>query len=130
MKANKKAGRTARALYRLCIVNGTLDGERARRVIRRLGGSPRRGSIAIMDAFRRLVLLDRDRHAATVESAVPLAATVRDAISADLARRYGPGLQVVFSENALLLGGLRIKVASDIYDGSLRGRLAALEARL
>jgi F-type H+-transporting ATPase subunit delta len=29
-----------------------------------------------------------------------------------------------------LLGGMRIKVGSDVYDGSVRARLAALEARL
>jgi F-type H+-transporting ATPase subunit delta len=65
-----------------------------------------------------------------VESAKPLTAPVREAFLTDLARMYGPGIQTSFAENPALLGGVRIKVASDIYDGSLLGRLAALEARL
>jgi len=130
MKANKKASRVARTLYRLCLVDGALDGNRARRVSRRLAASGRRGSLAILGAFHRLVHLHHDRQTALVESAAPLAAAVRDEIRADLARVYGPRVQATFSENPLLLGGVRIKVASDVYDGSIRGKLAALEARL
>ncbi len=130
MKANSKTRRLARTLYRLCVVGGALDGNRARRVSRRLASSARRGSLPILAEFRRLVHLDHDRHAAVVESATPLAAPVRDDILADLSRLYGPGLHTSFLENPTLVGGVRIKVGSDVYDGSLRGRLAALEARL
>jgi F-type H+-transporting ATPase subunit delta len=130
MKRNKKAGRTARSLYRLCLVNDALDANRVHLVTRRLGSSTQRGSLAILTAFHRLVHLDHDRHSAVVESARPLTAPVREAFLTDLARMYGPGIQTSFAENPALLGGVRIKVASDIYDGSLLGRLAALEARL
>ena len=80
MKANSKERRLARTLYRLCVVAGALDGNRARRVSRRLASSARRGSLPILAEFRRLVHLDHDRHAAVVESATPLAAPVRDGI--------------------------------------------------
>ena len=130
MKWNRKTGRLARTLYRRCLVDGALDAGRAHRVGQRLATSGRRGSLAILAAFHRLVHLDHDRHTASVESAMPLDPPVRDEIRADLARLYGSGLQITFTENAALLGGVRIKVASDIYDGSLQGRLAALEARL
>jgi len=130
MKANKKTRRLARNLYRLCVVGGVLDGNRGRRVSRRLGSSARRGSLPVLIEFHRLVHLDHQRHAAVVEGATPLAAAVCDDILADLSRLYGPGLHTSFSENPRLVGGVRIKVGSDVYDGSLRGRLAALEARL
>ena len=83
-----------------------------------------------MSDFQRLVRLDRDRHSALVESAEPLAGAVREGIEADLARIYGPGLDTSFQQNPALIGGLRIKVGSDVYDDSVRTRLAALEARL
>jgi len=35
---------------------------------------------------------------------------------------------VTFGVNPELIGGLRVKVASDVFDGSVRGRLAALES--
>jgi F-type H+-transporting ATPase subunit delta len=130
MRANRRAGRVARTLYRLCLVDGALDHARARRVIRRLAASGRRGSLPILGAFHRFVSLDYDRHTASVESAMALDAAARDEIRADLLRVHGPGLRTFFTENPALIGGLRIKVGSDVYDGSLRSRLAALEARL
>jgi F-type H+-transporting ATPase subunit delta len=48
------------------------------------------------------------------------------AIQENLARRYGPGLNVSFWVDPSLIGGLRIKVGSDIFDGSVAGRLAEL----
>jgi F-type H+-transporting ATPase subunit delta len=47
-----------------------------------------------------------------------------------VARRYGAGLQPSFEVDPALIGGLRIRVGSDVYDGSLRARLAALQTRL
>jgi F-type H+-transporting ATPase subunit delta len=43
---------------------------------------------------------------------------------------YGAGVEATFTENPALIGGMRIKVGSDVYDDSVRARLAALEARL
>ena len=39
----------------------------------------------------------------------------------------GIALNLSFGENPALIGGLRIKVGSDVYDGSVQARLAALE---
>ena len=130
MKGSRQVKRTARRLYRLCLVDGTLDPGRVRLVAGRLAGSNRRGALTILAGFQRLVRLDSDRHTAVVESATPLDETVRSQVSADLARRYGPRIDTTFVENAALIGGMRIKVGSDVYDGSVRARLASLEARL
>jgi F-type H+-transporting ATPase subunit delta len=83
-----------------------------------------------LSEFQRLVRLDRDRHAARVESAAPLASEARAAVQASLARVYGTGVEASFEENSGLIGGMRIKVGSDVYDGSVRAKLAALQARL
>jgi len=48
-------------------------------------------------------------------------------IEAGLKRRYGPGLTAVFAHRPALIGGMRIQVGSDVYDGSVRAGLAALE---
>lgn len=117
-------------MYRLCLVEGVLDPGRVRLVASRLASSGRREALPILTDFQRLVRLDLDRHAAVVESATPLTAGRRDAVAADLARRYGPGIATSFAENPSLIGGMRIKVGSDVYDGSVQARLAALEAQL
>jgi F-type H+-transporting ATPase subunit delta len=130
MRTTKRTKRRARQLFRLCLVNGVLDEGRVRQVAQWIASSGRRGALAILSDFQRLVRLDRDRYTAVVESATPLSGTLRDTIRADLARVYGPGLVTSFEQNPELIGGMRIKVGSDVYDGSVRTRLAALEARL
>jgi F-type H+-transporting ATPase subunit delta len=73
------------------------------------------------------VKLDLARHTAQVESAVPLPEDLRASVQAGLARTYGLGISASFAHNPGLIGGMRIKVGSDVYDGSVRARLAALE---
>ncbi len=129
MKQSRKARRAARQLYQLCLVDGLLDDGRVRLVARRVAASGRRGALPILSGFQRLVRLERDRHTAIVESAVPLAGSVRDAVQDGLASVYGRGLETSFGQNPALIGGMRIKVGSDVYDGTVRARLAALAAR-
>ena len=84
----------------------------------------------MLGEFVRLVRLDCNRRTAVVESAVPLPSGVCDGISARMASAYGPATRTTFALNPALLAGLRIRVGSQIVDGSVRARLAALEARL
>ena len=129
MKTNKRQRRDARRLYRACVVSGLLDEGRARQVAERIGEARRRGSLAVLSHFRRLVTLDRDRHQAVVESATPLPADLRTSVEAGVARTYGPGVSTSFADNPALIGGMRVKIGSDVYDGSVRSALLALEAR-
>ena len=129
MRSRRRNRKAARALYRLCLVDGVLDPGRVRTVAARLASSGRREALGILAEFRRRVRLDVQQHAAVVESATALPESVREAVEAGLARRYGPGIQTSFSENPALIGGMRVAVGSDVYDGSVRARLAALEAR-
>ena len=130
MTVKRKDKRGARQLFRLCVVDGMLNEDRVRLVAQRLASSRQRGSLAVLSAFQRLVRLDRDRHTALVESATPLRADLRDGIRRDLAGKYGPGLHADFVETPALIGGMRIRVGSDVFDSSVRARLASLEARL
>jgi F-type H+-transporting ATPase subunit delta len=54
---------------------------------------------------------------------------VRAGIEAALSRLYGPDVATAFAEDPALIAGVRIKVGSDVYDGSVKGNLAALESR-
>jgi len=130
MKASRKIRRAARHLYRACLVDGLLDGDRVRSVARGLSSTKRRGALAVLSDFQRLVRLDRDRHTAIVESAAPLVADEREGIRARLARTYGSTLAASFEQNPSLIGGMRITVGSDVYDSSVRAKLAALASRL
>ena len=127
MKTSRQIKRDAKRLFRACLVNGLLDEGRTRQVVQRIIESKRRGDLALLSHFRRLVKLEHVRHTAEVESAVPVPADLRASIQAGLARAYGPGISASFVHNPGLIGGMRIKVGNDVYDGSVRARLAALE---
>ena len=130
MKSNRQITRAARRLFRRSLVDGTLDETRTKEIARRIALSGRRGSKAVLKHFVRLVRLDQARHLALVESAAPLPVDVQETVTAGLTGLYGPAVKPTFIVTPALLGGMRVKVGSDVYDGSVRARLAALEARL
>ena len=59
MAANKKVRRAARALFRLCLVEGVLNEERARQVAQWIAASGRRDALPILSDLHRLARLDR-----------------------------------------------------------------------
>jgi F-type H+-transporting ATPase subunit delta len=127
MKTTKKIRREAKQLFRLCLVNGSLDEGRVRQVVQRVLESKRRGSLALAAHLERLVRLDRSRRTAQVESAAPLPPDLQASVQAGLEQIYGPRIITSFAQSPALIGGMRIKVGSDVYDGSIKAALAALE---
>lgn len=127
MKITKRAKREAQQLYRFCLVNGLLDENRVREVVQRVIATNKRDCPPILAHFLRLVKLDCAQHTATIESATPLPADLQTVVQTELTHRYGPGLTTEFAERPELIGGMRIQVGCDVYDGSVRGGLEALE---
>ena len=127
MRTTAQIRRQAKQLYRLCLVNGTMDEGRVRQVVRAVAQSSRRGCIPLLTRLQKLVKLDLARHTANVDSAIPLPTDVRADVEAGLKSAYGPGVTAVFGLNPSLIGGIRVQVASDVYDGSVRAGLASLE---
>jgi F-type H+-transporting ATPase subunit delta len=129
MKISKQARRQARELLRSCLKNGQLDEDRVRLAVQKLLELKPRGYLAILKQFYHRVKLEVWRRTARVESAVPLPPELQAVIQSRLINLYGPGLYISFSVNPALIGGVRIQVGWDIYDGSVQGRLARLERR-
>lgn len=130
MKISKEARRTSRQLFRACIADGKLDESRVRNVVSKLSSSKPRGYIAILDAFARLVANEVDRQRAFVESATELTASIEYGLKMSLSKKYGRPLNLEFHVNPALLGGIRVKVGSDVWDGSVKARLTALSTSL
>lgn len=130
MKITKEARRTSRQLFRACMVNGKLDDSSVRKVVSTVASSKPRGYIGILDAFARLVANEVDRQRAAVESASPLSVATQTELQASLSKKYGRPLTLDFSVNPELLGGIRVKVGSDVWDGSVKARLKALSDSL
>jgi F-type H+-transporting ATPase subunit delta len=127
MKSSKQSRRDAKNLFRASLVNGRLNEDRIRTAVSRLVESKPRGYLAILTQLQRLVKLEKARRTARIESAVPLTGDLEQQVRANLQRVYGDGLEIGFHQNPQLLGGLRIQVGSDVYDGSIATRLKKME---
>jgi F-type H+-transporting ATPase subunit delta len=107
-----------------------LDSARARQIVDQTVASGRSGSLLMLKAFLRLLKRYDDSHSARVDSAVPLGVNARAAIEQWLVRRYGRPMTTTFAIDPTLIGGLRLKAGSDVYDDSVKSRLVTLECAL
>ncbi|HEY7288644.1 MAG TPA: F0F1 ATP synthase subunit delta [Vicinamibacterales bacterium] len=129
MTRARQAARDARELWRLCRVNGSVDESRVRLVVSRVLASGNSRAPGLLRHFLRLLKLDVAAHSASVASAAPLDPAQRAAVESGLAERYGPGIATTFEIDPTLIAGMRVRVGSDVYDGSVKAGLAALESR-
>ena len=127
MKASKQAQRDAKQLFQACFVDGALDEDRARAAVAAVIEKKPRGHHGIIGHFQKLVQMDVARRTANVASATALNDETRQKVQANLAKIYGDNVQVDFTENADLVGGMRVQIGSDVYDGSVSARLNSLQ---
>ncbi len=123
MRTFREAGRASRQMLKLSFTNGKLDQQKV------LSEKPRHYA-EVLKSYQRLVRLEVERRHVVVESAIALNPQVKDQVLTRLKARYGDDLTTEFRTNATLLGGLRIKVGDDVWDGSVRHRLNALQEQL
>ena len=130
MKVSKDALRTARQFLRLTLRNGNLDLLAAKTIVEKVIADKPRNYLGILTSFQRLLRLEMEKRHAIVESATPLPETEQVTITADLQLRHGPDITTEFRTNPDLLGGIRVKLGSTVWDGSIRSRLDALRDKV
>lgn len=130
MKASKDAQRIARKLLKATVTDGQVDGGTVRTVLRKLGGDKPRGYLGVINAYSHLVRLELEKSHAVVESAVALDGAMEREVEADLKRKYGGQITTEFKSNPNLLGGMRVRVGSDVWDGSVKNRLDRLREKV
>ncbi len=126
MKVSKDAASAARRIYRLCAIEGRIDEAKIRAAFKKIAESKPRDYRAIMHSLLNLVRLDEKSRQATIESATELDADSRKRIEDNLNDQYGGGLSFAYNTNADLLGGIKIRVGNDVWDGSVQSRLERL----
>jgi F-type H+-transporting ATPase subunit delta len=129
MKIGRRDKQEAKKMFRLCFVNGAWDEGRAHKLLDKVVAEKPRRRLPVLIEFQRLVKLDRAQHTAIIESANALPSIAAGRVQKRLTEAYGPGLNTSFTQNSALIGGMRITVGSDVFDGSVAGRLAALNER-
>lgn len=126
MKISKQARRGAKQLFKSCLRDGQLDDDKVRRAVNALIEAKPRGYLAVLAHLRRLVKLQVQRRTVLVETVVALEREQSQRLREQLEKRYGPGLRFEFVQRPELIGGVRVQVGSDVYDGTIRARLEEL----
>ncbi len=128
MKIGKQARRDAKDLFLACRREEILDSNRVRQTVTQVLAAKPRNYLAVLSHFQRLVQIEIEAHTVRIENSVPTSDALMAELKASLTRRYGPGLEFEFHVDPSLIGGLRIQIGSDVYDGTVKSRLTALES--
>ncbi|HET8925484.1 MAG TPA: ATP synthase F1 subunit delta [Candidatus Acidoferrum sp.] len=84
----------------------------------------------ITAAFQQVIRRRQGVAEAKIASAVELSAAQKKEMKETLARLIGKRVETKYSLDPNLLGGAVVRIGDTIYDGSLRGRLNEMRARL
>jgi F-type H+-transporting ATPase subunit delta len=126
MKSRKEALRLAKKIFAASLKDGQLDESVVRKVVAKLSETRPRGFLEVAEAYWRLVRLEVEKNRAIVQSAVVLDEPTKTGLVTDLKKKYGPQITTEFSVEPALLGGVKIRVGSDVWDGSVKNRLERL----
>ena len=130
MKINKETRQLSKELLRASFVDGRLDSGRVSSLLKSLVEKKPRHYLQILGAYKRLLRLEIEKRTATIETATELSPDAGQKIVENLKRKYGSDLAARFVVNPELLGGMRIRVGSDVWDSSVRNRLHRLQQQL
>jgi F-type H+-transporting ATPase subunit delta len=127
MKTSKEARKVSREMFRHSFTSSKLDEEKITEMVQSVIAKKPRHYVDVLKDYQHLLHLEVEKRHAVIESATPLNRSVGDQIVANLRARYGEDLTTEFRTNPELLGGLRIKIGNDVWDGSVKNRLNQLQ---
>jgi len=84
----------------------------------------------VIRAFELLAAERRGAVAAEVTSAIELTAAQQKTIAAALKKAFGKDPEITTAVDPAILGGLKVKVGSKLFDASLKSRLDQLKFAL
>ena len=130
MKINKEIRQLSKGMLRASFTDGQLDRGKIVSLVQSLITKRPRHFLEILQNYKRLLRLEIEKRHAKIESATELSSKAAFDIGARLKRKYGEDLTTEFVVDRALLGGLRVQVGSDVWDGTLRNRLERLQQQL
>ncbi len=130
MKLSKDARKLSRELFKLSFSEGKLNEASVKAITQKVAEAKPRHYIDVLKAYQRLIRLEISKMHAVVESATPLDYDAREKLLGELRGKYGESLTAEFKEVPELIGGLRVKLGSNVWDSSVRGNLNRLESQL
>ena len=130
MKINKEIRQLSRKMLRASFTDGQLDRGKLASLVQPLIEKKPRNYIGILQNYKRLLRLEIEKRHATIETADEPGPEIKEQILGNLRRKFGNDLTTEFLVNPQLLGGMRVRVGSDVWNGSVRNRLERLQQQL
>ena len=130
MKINKEIRQLSRQMLRASFTDGQLDRGKIGSLVQSLTEKRPRHYLDVLQNYKRLLRLELDKRHARIETAMALGLDSSKQVLDRLKRKYGNDLTSEFVVDQTLLGGMRVRVGSDVWDGTLRNRLQRLEQEL
>lgn len=130
MKLNKEIRRLSRKMLQASFTDGQLDPGRIASLVDSVIAQKPRNYIDVLKNYKRLLRLEVEKRHATIETASEMDPAIRSEIVSNLKSKYGDDLATEFHVDPQLLGGMRIRVGNDVWDGSVRNRLQRLQHEL
>jgi F-type H+-transporting ATPase subunit delta len=130
MKINKEIRQLSRQLLRASFTDGQLDRGKISSLVQSLVTIKPRHYLAVLENYKRLIRLEVEKRHARIESAAELASEVKSRVLTNLQKKYSKDLTTEFVVNPQLLGGMRVRIGSDVWDGTVRNRLERLKQQL
>ena len=130
MKINKEIRQLSREMLRASFTDGQLDRGKIGAIVESLVAKRPRHFVDILQYYKRLLRLEIEKRHAKIESATQLAPQAAVNIVDRLKKKYGADLTSEFVVDPGVLGGVRVRVGSDVWDGTLRNRLERLQQQL
>lgn len=125
MKINRAARAEAKTLFRICRTEDGLDENRLRKVVHTMMERRPRGYLQVLGRLVQLAKLEMSRRTHEVISAGELPDGGKS-VFVMLEKLFGKPLAQRAEVRPDVLGGLKIRVGSDVWDATIRGRLEAL----
>ena len=130
MKLNKEIRQLSRKMLQASFTDGQLDSGRIASLVDSVIAEKPRNYIDVLKNYKRLLRLEVEKRQATIETASEVDPAIRSEVAANLKSKYGDDLATDFHVDPQLLGGMRIRVGNDVWDGSVRNRLERLQHEL
>jgi F-type H+-transporting ATPase subunit delta len=127
MKITKEARQLSRQLFRLSLTDDRLDRAKVNSIVQTVLAEKPRHYLGALEAYQRLLRLEIAKRHAVIETASSLSQETSLRVVDSLKSKYGDDLTTEFKINPELIGGMRIRVGSDVLDGSVRNRLTRLQ---
>lgn len=123
---SKQVQQLARQLTQMSLVDGVVSGERVAGVLQYIEKHRPANPVQVLKAYHRLISVEIAKARAVVEHAGALGEDTLRSIEAAMSQRYGRKITAAARPNEALIGGLRVRVADDVYESSIAGQLESL----